>query len=95
MRRQSLQWFLDNDCMLREPDVVVLVGIYQMSNGDPCDGCAMHEECPAYPKLKAMPAVGDRPSSVQPARETNAQAAVRLGVSKRQVAKMRQRGELP
>jgi hypothetical protein len=96
--RQSLARYMQNDCELQKPDPSLLMAIFALSYGDPCSDCNCKNTCPAWAKLqgnekqlkKALFMTKDVPVTG----ETNAQVADRLGVSKRQVAKMRRDGKL-
>lgn len=83
-------WFFENGCELCKPSPDIFFAVFMATNGNPCDGCNCKDTCPAFP-LITHPAAKAQPTKKV---ETNADIAERLGVSKRQVAKMRQRGEL-
>ena len=75
----------------KSPDL--FVGLHERTNGDVCNtGCADISTCKAYRTLSSKP--------VEPAKDkkvplpTNAQIAYKMGVSKRQVSKMRKKGIL-
>jgi hypothetical protein len=65
--------------------------LWKVANKYPCPGCVYENECKARKELehKNSPKLIPRKNA-----ETNAQIAARLGVTKRQVSKMRARGVL-
>jgi hypothetical protein len=68
--------------------------IYDTSNGDPCDGCAHKQGCAFLTSQAHNESSRRRENFGKVGFETNAKIAERLGISKRQVAKMRKKGEL-
>jgi len=92
MSRKSFNWYINNGCELQRPSMGTFVLVYQKSGGDPCRECNCKDTC------KAWPLINHPTSKLQPASsakvETNADIAARLGISKRQVAKLRKAGKL-
>jgi len=73
------------------------IAIFRLTNGQPCDGCAAHHtpnECEFLRKQLDAAHTRRRWNFNQHSHETNAEIAKRMGMSKRQVAKMRKKGEL-
>jgi hypothetical protein len=98
MSHISFTDFYQSECQLKEPKDVFLY-IYKASGGNPCFECAYNEKtkehpegCPVRAELmrRRLPGAPPKP----PGPKTNAELAKELGVSKRQVAKMRARGEI-
>lgn len=90
--------FFRSDCELKDPRDVFLY-IYKQSGGNPCFECAYNEKtvdrpdgCPVRAELLRRRLPGAPPKPPKP--KTNAELAKELGISKRQVAKKRARGEL-
>ena len=100
--RRSLQWYIGNGCQLIDPDPDLLTLIYAETSGWPCNGCSHTLTCQTYHLVEKseheleedarFEACFSRPAGKKT--ETNAEIAARLGISKRQVAKMRRNGEL-
>lgn len=87
-----VQWFIDNGCLLAYPNPDMLRGIHAATHGRPCDGCSHKRECATY-RLVPMASAVNR-AAADASRETDPEVAARLGITKRQAAKMRQRGEV-
>jgi len=84
--KKSMAWLAQNGCELRT-DRILLTGLYLATGGNPCKECTCQDTCPAWKAIKRGP-------HPVPITETNADIAGRLGVSKRQISKMKKRGEL-
>lgn len=93
MEIASLDEFLEADCELQYPTLGIFIGIYHTTNGRPCDDCAMRHNCKERHDLEQIKA-GSQVPRKRVYTETNRQIADRLGISKRQVSKMRKAGEL-
>jgi hypothetical protein len=69
-------------------------GIWKLTGGNPCKGCFTKGYCGFMKKYRQK----DKDQRVadfgKHAHKTNAELAAELGVSKRQIAKMRKRGKL-
>lgn len=89
----SLHEFLEADCMLQHPNRRIFVSIYHGTNGRPCDGCVFKHNCKQRHDLELVISSKKR-TPKKPMRETNAEIAKRLGITKRQAAKMRKAGKL-
>lgn len=50
----TIDWFIENGCELVHPDIKLLYAIYELENGQPCNGCNCKQTCPAYPKLLSV-----------------------------------------
>ncbi|KKM89178.1 hypothetical protein LCGC14_1251160 [marine sediment metagenome] len=74
----------------------VFQGLFKLTNGKPCWGCAYNipNECEFLRKQLDAAHTRRRWNFNQHSHETNAEIAKRMGMSKRQVAKMRKKGEL-
>ncbi len=66
---------------------------YQLYNGNPCQVCVYKNTCKKLSDKKSWLA-GEIYIAPSTEVKTNAEIAKELGISKRQVAKMRKRGEL-
>jgi len=91
MPKIELSDYLRSDCDLLKPSPVILMAIYDMSGGDPCRDCASRNYCITRKRLIEK---ANNKTSVKANVETNAEIANRMGLSKRQVSKMRKRGDL-
>lgn len=98
MSHISFTDFYLSECELKDPPDVFLY-IYKASGGNPCFECAYNEKtvdrpdgCPVRAELQRRRLPGGPPKAPKP--KTNAELAKEMGVSKRQVAKMRAKGEL-
>jgi hypothetical protein len=69
----------------------IFLGLWKATGEYPCGGCG-YKTCPTRKELEFKNTPKPIPGKHF---ETNAQIASRLGVSKRQVAKMRRDGRLP
>jgi len=67
--------------------------IFKLTNGNPCKGCGDSSGC-EFLKKTMVKIVGHEGVRRLLGRKTNAELAKELGVSKRQIAKMRKRGEI-
>ncbi|KKM94829.1 hypothetical protein LCGC14_1194550 [marine sediment metagenome] len=85
----------DSGCTLANSEgFVMFQGIFRLSAGNPCDGCPHHSGC-AFLREQLNTAHSRRVSNFGlHSHETNAEIAKRMNISKRQVAKMRKKGEL-
>ncbi len=90
--RKSLNWFLNNGCELQNPDPLMLTMIYSESRGNPCDGCGCKDTCPAWPLINQPEELVTKPVRNDPPKETTAQIAERLGISKNEVRRRRRVG---
>ncbi len=72
----------------------LFVGLLSETSGQVCDGCGIKENC--TPVTFSKVSISDISTTLQsiPHTKTNAELAQELGISKRQVAKRRKRGEL-
>ena len=93
--RRSFDWYVVNGCELQSPDIKMFRKVYDISDKDegPCKECNCKDTCPAWPIIQAeeeqaatLAALQDEPQEVW---ETNTEVAKRLGISKRQAAKLR------
>ena len=91
MPKIELADYMLSDCDLLKPSPVILMSIYDMSGGDPCRDCASINNCITRERLIEK---ANKRTSVKANVETNAEIDNRLGLSKRQVSKMRKRGVL-
>lgn len=85
----ELEDLLRSSCWFAKTKPNVLILIYFLTGKDPCAKCNMKNDCKALNDLgrhKHRPKIHGA--------ETNAEIAERLGVTPRQVSKMRKRGEL-
>jgi len=85
--------FLSGDCELYNSSSGSFAGLWGLTHGDPCTtGCAWYKDgdCTRYKQAisrqKAKPIFVSKP--------TNAELSQELGISKRQVSKMRKNGML-
>ena len=81
----TIEWFLNNGYELCEPSIEIFWAVYGLTNGQPCHGCNCKDTCRAF-KLINHPTAKAHPTVMV---ETNAEVAKRLGISKRQAAKVR------
>jgi hypothetical protein len=81
--------YIRSSCELAKEKM--FLGLWQITGEYPCNGCG-YEKCRARKELEIKNTLKPIPGKHF---ETNAQIASRLGVSKRQVAKMRRDGRLP
>lgn len=92
MKIASLHDFLKSDCELLEPNRAVFIGLYNVTNGRPCDDCVIKTHCKARHDLETVNVKKRSGNTME--HETNQRIAERIGVSKRQVSKMRKAGLL-
>ncbi len=85
----------DSECILaNKMKFAMFKGLFDLTNGDPCEGCAYYSGCEFLRKrLNTAHSRRVRNFALH-SYETNAEIAKRMGMSKRQVAKMRKKGEL-
>lgn len=99
----TLQWLIDNGCELQKPNIEILEGIYEISGGEPCKECNCKRTCPAWAEMELETSAAKilvRTNAQEGIRaigspETNREIATRLGITKRQVSKMKVAGTLP
>ena len=89
MPQKSFQWYVENGCKLQHPDIGTFMLVFKESNGNPCAECFDKRSCDAWLLINHP---GSK--SLSGKIETNAQAADRLGISKRQASKLRKEGKL-
>ena len=80
--------FRNGDCELFNNSPMIFIGIYNLSSGKPCMGCAWESGCECKKNLNKS---SSKPKELKP---TNAELGVRLGISGRQVSKLRKAGTL-
>lgn len=84
--------YRDAGCILLESiEGTAFMGLHQVTNGNVCKECTYKSSCAAKVAIERAKQQGTPITS--PAK-TNAELAKKLGVSKRQVAKMRAAGTL-
>ncbi len=85
----------DSGCTLANSmKLTMFQGLFKLTNGNPCDGCPYRSEC-GFLREQLNTAYSRRVRNFgQHSHETNAEIAKRMNISKRQVAKMRKKGEL-
>lgn len=98
--KASYHDFIGSDCklmksMMKQP-IMSFMDIYNATSGDPCTtGCAWYDsgKCKTYKSL----CLNQRkdPGVAKASTFTNSYIAKKLGISKRQVSKMRKDGSLP
>ena len=79
---REIHEYVEAGCKLADP-ILIFAGIYQLTNGQPCNGCSYKNGCTAIHKINTTK--NAKKSSLM----TNAQLASELGISKRQVSKLR------
>jgi len=89
MSKIELVDYVCSDCELHKAGL--LIEIYRLSNGSPCIGCAYFENCTAVTTLISKANINTRHRSMT---ETNKETAIRMGITPRQVSKMRKAGKL-
>ena len=89
---RSINWYKENGCELASPSTgMMLEGIFHATGGNPCNGCSDKNTCETWPLVDGqVPALVGSATST----ETNAEAALRLNISKRQASKLRKAGKL-
>jgi len=82
--------------LVEECGYAIFKGVFDHSGGDPCNGCAYEEgsRCQFLATIKLKASQSRRENFGKVSFKTNAEIAEEKGISKRQVAKMRKRGEL-
>ena len=90
---REIHEYVDEKCQLATSNVLVFEGIYKMTNMNPCHGCGYNHnnKCPVFLKFKREGGIPIR-NPKYPSLMTNAQLASELGISKRQVSKLRIHG---
>jgi len=84
-------------CNLAKDMYEIFRGIWEYQNGNPCKGCAEFHECKLRKEIyeaRNKPRPSSSASNSMKDGITNADIARVLGISKRQAAKKRARGEL-
>lgn len=89
--RQSLQWYINHWCLLADVGTCLRL-FYMRTGGYPCEECFRIADCQLRHQrdengtllIQPRPAIG----------ASNAQIAQMLGISKRQVARLRRDGKL-
>lgn len=94
MSKIELADYLRSDCELLKPASPMLIDIYNMTNGMPCNGCGYKENCKTRHTFELVANQKSHGQKRNIVGETNQQIAERLCISKRQVSKMRKKGEL-
>jgi hypothetical protein len=86
----------DSGCALaNDMGFSMFIELFNRTHNNPCDGCSYHSGCEFLRKQSgASRSRRLRGFFGQHSHETNAKIAKRKGISKRQVTKMRKRGEL-
>ena len=83
--------YVEARCQLSDP-ILIFKGIYDLTNGKPCDGCGYKSGCTAIKKFSKeiiSTATTVIKNSKNPPLMSNAQLAAEFGISKRQVSKLR------
>ena len=88
----SLHEYLEVDCELQKQRRDVFIALYHVTNGRPCDDCAIRHNCKERHDLEIESIASQNNNTIQ--HETNAQIAERMGITKRQASKMRKAGLL-
>lgn len=103
MNRKPLNWFFESGCIIGGDDHTafgvgaLITALYIVTQGNPCNECHCKLTCPAWKLIKAEEEArrsANRPRTGEPCGPTNSELAARLGVSKRQISKMRTKGTL-
>jgi hypothetical protein len=92
MEKFSKEDYINNGCNLANPEIIFL-GIYDLTNGHPCPGCAFESGCKTIETLDRLGKQRRQKCKIQSG-ETNQQFADRLGITKRQASKLRKAGKL-
>lgn len=81
------------DCQLWKDNPAIFMGLYKEVNGNVCDGCGFNlsNECKGYREIAL---IKNHQTAGLRKYKTNAELAAELGVSKRQVSKMRKFGTI-
>lgn len=48
----TLQWLLDNGCELQRPNRLMLLTVFEATNGNPCKDCHCKDTCPAWATMR-------------------------------------------
>lgn len=83
----------DSGCTLAN-NYAVFRGIFELTGGNPCGGCGYYNGCEFLQKQSEAAHARRVRNFGQHSHETNTEISKRMGVSKRQVAKMRKNKEL-
>ena len=75
-------------------DIVMFKGLFELSDGNICPGCIERDRCAFQEKRTSLKKAASKARFGTHDHKTNATYAAEMGVSKRQVAKLRKRGEL-
>jgi len=89
MPKIELVDYVRSDCELHKHGL--FVGIYHATNGNPCIGCAYFENCTVVTALMSKANISTRHRLTT---ETNKETATRMGITPRQVSKMRKAGKI-
>jgi len=91
----KLQYF-GLDCHLAKNSIEIFMGLHEATNGDPCTtGCTWFDggKCQEYQRVTNLSAhAGQRRTEIT--HKTNQEIANELGISKRQVSKLRKQAKL-
>jgi len=94
MQKYSLANFgvPNSECDLIESmGVLAFQGLFDLTHGNPCEGCAFNSSCIFLEKKKVEEKQKRIDNFGKVSFETNAQIAKRLNISKRQASKMKKR----
>lgn len=87
------KFFKDNGCNLaKNMDANYFTALCVAANMKICEGCWTEGRCGCEKKVRNLATKGAPSNKLKEAVKTNAQWAVQLGVTKRQVAKLRKEG---
>jgi hypothetical protein len=96
MKFASPEQYLTAGCLFlvgEKKNQTIFNGLHENTNGSICEtGCAYIDKCQAYRILSSR--LTETPEEKKIPMPTNAQIAAKLGVTKRQVSKMRIKGTL-
>ena len=85
----------DSGCQLvREMPFLIFTGIFARTGGDPCEGCFYNNDCSFLRKKVHKEKQKRQDNFGKVSFKTNAEIAKEKGKTKRQVSKMRKRGEI-
>ena len=80
MKKQSVKFeladMLESSCELKQPDAIILIGIYQATAGRPCDDCGFKNNCKARHDLENKAKIGYVPKSKMVKKQTNFEFSV-------------------
>jgi len=75
-------------------DIIMFKGLFEITGGNICPECVERDQCAFQERRKSLKKAAHAVRFGNHGHKTNAEYATDMGVSKRQVAKMRKRGEL-